>query len=110
MTKNNELGKVVSEIREGTKKMKFSKKHYAMIEENIRAFDREKIVQYKSQLLQKVESKEIAVNSFDVRFIFDVYYACVPQPVRMKIREEGDYKDNHIKTAVKTALQKLEIL
>lgn len=90
--------------------MKFSQKHYAMIEESIHAFDREKLVQYKGQLLQKVENKETVVNSFETRFIFDVYYACVPLPVRMKISEDGNYKDNHIKTAVKTALQKLEIL
>ena len=90
--------------------MKFSQKHYNMVEENIRAFDRAKLMQYKSQLLQKVESKEMVVNSFEVRFIFDVYYACVPLPVRIQISDEGNYKDAHIKTAVKTALQKLEIL
>lgn len=90
--------------------MKFSQKHYNMVEENIRAFDRAKIMQYKSQLLQKVESKEIVVNSFEVRFIFDVYYACVPLLIRIQISDEGNYKDAHIKTAVKTALQKLEII
>lgn len=90
--------------------MKFSKKHYNMVEENIRAFDRSKLMQYKSQLLQKIESKEIVVNSFETRFIFDVYYACVPLPVRIQIINEGNYKDTHTKTAVKMALQKLGVL
>lgn len=90
--------------------MKFSQKHYTIVEESIGAYDREKIMQYKSQLAQKAESKEIVVNSFEVRFIFDVYYACVPLPLRIQISDEGNYTDAHIKTAVKTALQKLEIL
>lgn len=90
--------------------MKFSKKHYTIVEESIGAFDRTKLMQYKSQLAEKVERKEIVVNSFEVRFIFDVYYACVPLPLRLQISEEGNYKDNHIQTAVKTALQKLDIL
>lgn len=90
--------------------MKFSQKHYTMVEESICAFDRAKLMQYKSQLSEKVERKEITVNSFEVRFIFDVYYACVPLSLRMQISEEGNYKDIHIKTAVKTALQKLAIL
>lgn len=90
--------------------MKFSQKHYTIVEESIGAYDREKIMQYKSQLLQKVESKEMVVNSFEVRFIFDVYYACVPLLIRIQIIDEGNYKDDHIKTAVKTALKKLGIL
>lgn len=90
--------------------MKFSQKHYTMVEESICAFDRSKLMQYKSQLSEKVERKEIVVNSFEVRFIFDVYYACVPLPLRLQISEEGNYKDSHIQTAVKTALQKLDIL
>ena len=81
-----------------------------MIEESISAFDRNRLVQYKNQLMQQVEKKEIVVHNFDTRFIFDVYYSCVPLATRMQLHNEADYKDIHIETAVRTVLKKLNIL
>lgn len=90
--------------------MKVSEQDYQEIKKSIEAKGVEKIKAFKEQLKKAQAEGKTFISDFDTRLIFDVYYSSVPLDTRMKIMDNGDYKDTHIKTATKKALLELGIL
>lgn len=90
--------------------MKIAKNEYEEIKKGIEAKGVEKVKAYKEQLKKAREEGTTTISDFDTRFIFDVYYGCVPLATRMQIMNNDEYKDTHIKTATKKALNELGLL
>lgn len=90
--------------------MKMTKREYEKIKESVSAFGVEKITAYKKQLEELHASGESNIKNVETRLIFEVYYSCVPNELRMDIMDNDDYNDSHIKTAVKSALKELGVL
>ncbi|CAD0300876.1 hypothetical protein [Enterococcus phage vB_EfaH_149] len=90
--------------------MKMSKREYEKIKESLTVFGVEKITAYKKQLEELHASGESNIKNVETRLIFEVYYACVPNELRMGITENDNYNDAHIETAVRKALKELKVL
>lgn len=90
--------------------MKIAKHEFEEIKKGIEAKGIGTVKTYKEQLKKAQANKSTVTSDFDTRFIFGVYYGCVPLATRMAISNNDEYKDTHIKTATKKALKELGLL
>lgn len=82
--------------------IKMSPEHYAVIKAKVKALGAEMINQHKEKLKDDPRVKDL-----ETRLLFDVFYATKVQ--NDYSYQEFDYKDAHIKTAMKQIFKELHL-